>query len=81
MHLLPITCAVTIFCIHMQEEKKDFHDWLMRLPEEIEENFWAEMRQYEEDKKMEYVTSVKRIGIKKEIQQEILRPVRLAFSH
>ncbi len=42
-----------------------FIDWLMRLPEEIEESFWAEMRQYEEDKKMEYVTSVERIGIKK----------------
>ena len=46
-----------------------FIDWLMRLPEEIEESFWAEMRQYEEDKKMEYVTSVERIGIKKGIQQ------------
>ena len=30
----------------------------------MEESFWAEMRQYEEDKKMEYVTSVERIGIK-----------------
>jgi len=48
-----------------------FIDWLMRLPEDVEESFWAEMRQYEEDKKMEYVTSVERIGIKKGIQQGI----------
>ena len=48
-----------------------FIDWIMRLSEEMEESFWAEMRQYEEDKKMEYVTSVERIGIKKGIQQGI----------
>jgi hypothetical protein len=36
----------------------------MRLPEEMEESFWAEMHQYEEGKKMEYITSVERIGIK-----------------
>lgn len=48
-----------------------FIDWLMRLPEEMEESFWAEIRQYEEDEKMEYITSVERIGIKKGIQQGI----------
>ena len=46
-----------------------FIDWLMRLPEEMEESFWAEMHQYEEGKKMEYITSVERIGIKKGIEQ------------
>jgi len=53
-----------------------FIDWIMRLSEEMEESFWAEMRQYEEDKKMEYVTSVERIGIKKGIQQGILQKAR-----
>lgn len=55
-----------------------FIDWIMRLSEEMEESFWAEMRQYEEDKKMEYVTSVERIGIKKGIQQGILQSTREA---
>jgi hypothetical protein len=50
----------------------------MGLSEEMEESFWAEMRQYEEDKKMEYVTSVERIGIKKGIQQGILQSTREA---
>ena len=49
-----------------------FIDWLMRLPEEMEESFWAEMHQYEEGKKMEYITSVERIGIKKGMQQGML---------
>jgi hypothetical protein len=50
-----------------------FIDWLMRLPEELEDNFLAEMHQYEEGKKMEYVTSIERIGIKKGIQQGIVK--------
>jgi hypothetical protein len=40
----------------------------MRLPEELEDSFLAEMHQYEVGKKMEYVTSIERIGIKKGIQ-------------
>jgi hypothetical protein len=50
-----------------------FIDWLMKLPEEMEESFWAEMHQYEEGKKMEYITSVERIGIKKGMQQGIIQ--------
>ncbi len=49
-----------------------FIDWLMRLPEKMEESFWAEMHRYEEGKKIEYVTSVERIGIKKGMQQGML---------
>ena len=36
-----------------------------------EEGFWEEIRQYEEEKNMPYVTSIERIGIKKGIQQGI----------
>ncbi len=48
-----------------------FIDWIMRLPEEMEESFWTEIHEYEEAKKVEYITSVERIGIKKGIQQGI----------
>ena len=48
-----------------------FIDWLMKLPQDIEEGFWEEIRQYEEERNMPYVTSVERIGIKKGIQQGI----------
>ncbi|MBF0119860.1 MAG: hypothetical protein HQK79_13580 [Desulfobacterales bacterium] len=44
-----------------------FIDWLMRLPEELEEGFWKEVREYEEVKHMQYITSVERIGMKKGI--------------
>jgi len=42
-----------------------FIDWIMRLPEELEEDFRQEITRYEEEKKMRYVSSVERIGIKK----------------
>ena len=46
-----------------------FIDWVMRLPEALEEGFWQEVREYEEVKHMPYITSVERIGIKKGIEQ------------
>jgi hypothetical protein len=45
-----------------------FIDWLMSLPKELERAFWQELREYEEEKRMEYVTSVERIGIEKGIE-------------
>lgn len=42
-----------------------FIDWLMDLPEAHEQLFWQELSEYEEGKKMPYVTSVERIGMKK----------------
>ena len=40
-----------------------FIDWLMRLPEELEQSFWQEVTQYEQENKMPYITSVERRGI------------------
>jgi hypothetical protein len=42
-----------------------FIDWVMTLPEELEEQFWTEVRALEEEKHMPYVTSIERLGIKK----------------
>jgi len=44
-----------------------FIDWVMRLPEELEASFWQEVEPYEEERRMRYVTSVERIGMKKGI--------------
>ncbi len=41
-----------------------FIDWLMDLPKELAE-FWRELSQLEEEKKMPYVTSVEKIGFEK----------------
>ncbi|WP_206054829.1 hypothetical protein [Nitrosococcus wardiae] len=48
-----------------------FIDWVLQLPEGLEERFWAELSSYEEAQKMSYITSVERIGIKKGIEKGI----------
>ena len=53
-----------------------FIDWLMQLPEELEEGFWREIQAYEETKQMPYITSVERIGIKKGIEQGIQQGIQ-----
>ncbi|NJL41859.1 MAG: hypothetical protein HC899_38220 [Leptolyngbyaceae cyanobacterium SM1_4_3] len=37
-------------------------DWMMRLPNELEIQFRDEVRRFEEEKNMQYVTSIERIG-------------------
>ncbi|MBF0101919.1 MAG: cytosolic protein [Desulfobacterales bacterium] len=60
-------------------QKKDiillfaFIDWIMRLPQDLEKNFWTEISQIEEEKHMPYITSVERMGIQKGIEQGILQ--------
>ena len=59
-------------------DKKDvnllfqFIDWAMSLPKELEEGLWVEIQKLEEEEKMEYVTSVERIGIRKGMQHEAM---------
>ena len=42
-----------------------FIDWILKLPEDMEERFSDEIYRYEEDMRMPYVTSVERQGMKK----------------
>jgi hypothetical protein len=46
-----------------------FIDWTMELPEELTERFHDAIIRYEEEKKMPYITTAERIGIKKGILQ------------
>jgi hypothetical protein len=39
-----------------------FIDWVMILPEGLKQTFWEELRTYEEDRRMPYITSVEEIG-------------------
>ena len=39
-----------------------FVDWVMILPEGLKRTFWNELKTYEEDRKMPYITSVEEIG-------------------
>lgn len=46
-----------------------FIDWMMALPEYMGEEFWQEIGEYEEEKKVRYVTSVERIGFKRGVSE------------
>jgi len=52
-----------------------FIDWLMSLPEDLDREFWQQVRQIEEEKQMRYVTSVERRAIEQGIEQGIDREV------
>jgi Domain of unknown function (DUF4351) len=41
-----------------------FIDWVMILPEKLENKFWQELKQFEEDTTMPYLTTGERIGYK-----------------
>ncbi len=57
-----------------------FIDWIMRLPEEAEEDFWQEICQYEEEKKMQYVTTGERIGFRRGMLEAIELGLSLKFG-
>ena len=42
-----------------------FIDWIMLLPAELEDEYHQEIMEFEEEKKMRYVTTAERIGMKK----------------
>lgn len=48
-----------------------FIDWVMSLPIELEQEFWREVHNFEEERRMPYITSVERIGIQQGIEQGI----------
>ena len=55
-------------------------DWMMWLPEELANQLWQEIETIEESKKVQYVTSVERIGIKKGITQGIQQGIQQGES-
>jgi hypothetical protein len=50
-----------------------FIDWLLDLPEGHRSLFWKTLKEYEEGKKMAYITSVERIGIEKGMEKEAVK--------
>jgi hypothetical protein len=41
-----------------------FIDWIMVLPEKLGDTFWNELKAFEQEKNMTFITSVEKIGIK-----------------
>ncbi len=52
----------------------------MTLPDNLEKEFWQEYTSFEESKRMKYVTSVEKIGIRKGLLQGIDLGLQLKFS-
>lgn len=50
-----------------------FFDWVLALPEELETQLWADVQQFEEEKRMRYVSSFERIARKRGMEQGISR--------
>ena len=46
-----------------------FIDWLLMLQAALDQEFWHELRQFEEEKHMPYVTSVERLGMQRGFEQ------------
>jgi hypothetical protein len=59
-------------------------DWMMSLPELAEQNFQQEIRRYEEDLQMPYVTSFERLarqeGILQQKREDVLEVLEVRFS-
>jgi hypothetical protein len=48
-----------------------FIDWLMQLPKGLESTLWNELKTFEEERKVTYVTTGERIGFEQGIQQGV----------
>ena len=57
-----------------------FIDWMMSLPLELEREFWQEFRDFEESRRMRYVTSVERLGIRLGLLEAIELGLELKFG-
>ncbi|AFZ28515.1 hypothetical protein Cylst_6278 (plasmid) [Cylindrospermum stagnale PCC 7417] len=57
-----------------------FIDWMMSLPVELQQEFEQELSQYEEEKRMPYITSIERSGIRKGLLEGIQLGLKLKFK-
>jgi hypothetical protein len=48
-----------------------FIDWVLQLPKKLEAEFWTELKAYEGERQMTYITSVERIGFEQGMKRGI----------
>ena len=58
----------------------DLIDRLMTLPPDLDLNFKTELKQFEDEQKMRYVSSIERLGIAQTLQQSIVKIIRTRFQ-
>ncbi|MBF0614776.1 MAG: DUF4351 domain-containing protein, partial [Magnetococcales bacterium] len=54
-----------------------FIDWVLNLPTRLDELFWNNLSNFEENKAMPYITSVERIGHKRGVEEGMLAGMEL----
>jgi Domain of unknown function (DUF4351) len=57
-----------------------FIDWVMILPERLDNEFWEDFKQFEKERKMTYITSVERIGYERGKLETILLQLSKRFG-
>jgi len=57
-----------------------FIDWVIELPEDLDQAFWQELTTFEQENKMPYISSVERIGIKKGIEQGLVQGIEQGIA-
>ena len=55
-------------------------DWLMELPPALVNDFWQEMDKIQEERRMPYITSIERLGIRKGQREGIEVALRIRFG-
>jgi hypothetical protein len=58
----------------------DLIDRLMTLPPDLDLNFKTELKQFEDDKKMAYITSIQRIERAQTLQESIVKIIKTRFQ-
>lgn len=48
-----------------------FIDWVMQLPQELEDEFWQEIHEYEEENRMPYISTIERMAIQRGMEKGI----------
>jgi len=57
-----------------------FIDWVMELPQELEDKFDNAIYEFEEVKKMQYITNIERRGIKQGLQKGLIEGITLGLE-
>jgi hypothetical protein len=58
-------------------ELKNFLDWMMNLPEDLEREFQTDLKAFEEAREMKYVTTIERMGIEQGREEEKRRSLSI----
>ncbi len=53
----------------------------MSLPTELEQEFPQELNQYEEEKRMPYITSLERMGMEKGMRESVIDALEIRFEN